>query len=305
MSWLPPQEGARAARDPALVWDPRVLERVRHLHLRARQAVAGLHHGGHRSLRLGHDVEFADYKPYDPGDALRDLDWRVLARTDRLVVRRYRAEQELVATLVLDASADLASTPEKWEQAVALAATLAYYLFLGGEPVGLVIGGGEGVSARWLPARSGRRHLALLFRVLAAVRPAGRAGLGPLFREVGARLGTRTLVAVVSDFMEEPSEWTTALSALVRSRVDLRAFHLYDRRELALDYDAPLRLRSPETGEELPVDPDGARVAFGEVVRDYFHEVGDAVRRRRGRHYTVEAQADMTGALVRFIEGRA
>lgn len=286
-------------------WDPRVLERVRYLHLRARQAVAGLHHGGHRSIRIGHDVEFADYKPYDAGDALRDVDWRVLARSDRLVVRRYRAELELATTIVLDASADLGSTPRKFEHAVTLAATLAYYLHLSGEPVGLVVGAGEGVDLRWLPPRQGRRHLAQIFATLSAVRPAGRAGLGDLFRQVGARLGGRTLVAVIGDFMEEPGTWVDALNALVQNRVDLRAFHVYDPVELGLQYDAPLRLRSPETGEELPVDPGAAREAFGDVVRAYFAEVHDAVGRRRGRHLAVPAGGDLAGVLVRFIEARA
>lgn len=283
-------------------WDPRVLERVRHLHLRARQAVGGLHHGGHRSIRLGHDVEFADYKPYDAGDALRDVDWRVFARTDRLVVRRYRAEHELTSTILFDASADLGSTQAKWDAAVTLAATLAYYLHLSGEPVGLVIGAGEGVDLRVLPPRQGRRHLAQVFTALASLRPAGRAGLDGLFRDVGSRLGTRTLVAVVSDFMEEPAGWADSLSALVRNRVDLRAFHVFDRVEMDLRYDAPVRLRSPETGTKIPTDP-AARDVFADVVRDYFAEVHDAVGRRRGRHLPVAADADLGDVLVRFIEG--
>ena len=286
-------------------WDPQVLERVRHLHLHARQAVSGLHHGGHRSIRIGHDVEFADYKPYDAGDTLRDVDWRVLARSDRLVVRRYRAENELSATLVLDASGDLGSRPRKFEQAIKLVATLAYFLHLDGEPVGLVIGGGEDVTARWHPPRHGRRHLAQLFTALAQVRPGGRAGLDTLFREVGARLPTRSLVAVVSDFMEEPASWSTSLATLVRNRVDLRAFQVYDPEELGLGFGNPLRLQSPETGQEVPIDPETSREAFEEVVRVFFHEVREAVRSRRGRHYAVPDDGPLAPLISRFVDGTA
>ncbi|MDP2308863.1 MAG: DUF58 domain-containing protein [Pseudomonadota bacterium] len=286
-------------------WDPRVLERVRHLHLHARQAVAGLWHGTQRSIHTGHDVEFADYKPYDFGDSLRDVDWRVLARTDRLVVRRYRAETELPVMIVLDASGDLGSTPAKLDMALRTAATMAYLLHLDGEPVGLAIGAGEGVPIRRLPPRRGRRHLAQLFLLLASVRPAGRAGLDSLFREVGAHLGARSLVVVVSDFMEEPSTWIGSLAALTRNRVDLRAFHVWDPAELELRYDAPLKLRSPETNEELPVDPAAARALFGEVVREFFTEVRTAVQARRGRHYDVPVGADLAAVLARFLEGGA
>jgi uncharacterized protein (DUF58 family) len=286
-------------------WDPRVLERVRHLHLHARQAVAGIWHGTQRSVHTGHDVEFADYKPYDAGDSLRDVDWRVLARTDRLVVRRYRAETELPVTILLDASADLGSTPAKLDAALRLAATLAYLLFLDGEPVGLTIGAGDGVALRRLPPRRGTRHRAPLCLLWASVRPAGRAGLDGLFRDVGAQLGARSLVAVVSDFMEEPAGWGGSLAALTRKRVDLRAFHVWDPAELELRYGAPLRLRSPETGGEIPIDPTAARTAFAGVVQEYFDEVRSAVHARRGRWYAVPADADQARVLARFLEGGA
>ncbi len=285
--------------------DARVLERARRLHLRARQAVEGLHHGVHASVRTGHDVAFADYKPYQPGDALRDLDWRVLARADRLVVKRRRAEHELATTIVLDASADLGSTSEKWDHAVGIAAALAWFLHEAGEPVGLVVGAGEGIDVRRLPPRQGSRHLALLFRTLAAVRPAGRAELQHLFREVGRQLGPRTLVAVVSDFMEAPGDWSDALAALVQNRVDLRAVHVTDPDELALAFPAPLRVRSPETGEERTLDPAAARDAFqAEVVR-WRSEVTRALHSRRGLYVDAPVGATLVDVLARVASGRS
>jgi len=292
-----------AGANPVGPWDPEVLERVRALHLHAREAVWGLQHGAHRSLRAGHEVEFLDYKPYDRGDSLRDLDWRVLGRTDRLVVRRYRAEQELAATIVLDASADLGSVPAKFEIAVRLAATLAFVVHLDGGPVGLTILAGEAHPPAPLPPRRGRGHLARLFLALAAVRPAGRAELGPALREVGARARSRSLVAVVSDFMEDPAAWGPELAALVRQRVDLRAFQVYDRDELELAGAEPVRLRSPETDEELPVDPVAARPAFLEVRDRWLAELDRALSTHRGLRTPVAAGSDLAPVLARFLAG--
>ncbi len=285
--------------------DAHVLERARRLHLRARQAVAGVHHGGHVSMRTGHDVAFADYKPYQPGDALRDLDWRVLARTDRLVVKRRRAEHELATTVVLDASADLGSTPRKWDHAVGIAAALAWFLHEAGEPVGLVIGAGEGIEVRRLPPRRGSRHLALVFRTLAAVRPAGRAELQRLFREVGRHLAPRTLVAVVSDFMEPCADWSHDLAALVQNRVDLRAVHVTDPDELALAFPEPLRVRSPETGEERTLDPAAAREAFQVEVVRWRAEVADALRSRRGLCVDAPVGGSLVDVIARVASGRS
>lgn len=288
----------------ATPWDPDVLERVRSLHLHARQVTAGVWLGARRSVGAGHDVEFLDYKPYDAGDSLRDLDWRVLARADRLVVRRYQAETELGTTVLFDASGDLGSTPAKFDTAVRLAATLAYLFFLGGDPVGLSIGAGEGVGARWIPPRAGRAHLARIFVELARVRPAGRAGLDTLFTDVGRRLRPRSLVAVVSDFMEDPAAWSPSLAALVRYRVDLRALHVYDPVELGLEWEQPMRLRSPETGEFLPLDPVAARAGFAAEVQAWRAEVRDAVRARRGQYIEAPAGGDLARVLAEVLAGR-
>ena len=90
-------------------WDPVVLSRVRHLHLRARVLTDALLMGNHRSRRVGQAIEFADYQEYAPGMDTRGLDWKVWARTDRLVVRRYETETELPCTVVLDLSGDLST----------------------------------------------------------------------------------------------------------------------------------------------------------------------------------------------------
>lgn len=293
-------------------WDPEVLARIAHLHLRARQATAGLLHGAHRSGRVSSNVEFADYKEYSPGDPLRDLDWKVAARSDRLVVRRHHAETELRGLLVLDASGDLGTGDtgryklppiegSKFGYALALVATLAWFLERSGEPVGLMVLGGAGARTRYVPPRAGSAHMAEIFGVLSELRPAGRADLASGLRDVGARLGRRALVVLVSDFMEEPERWAPAMSALGQRRADIRAVQLFDRRELELDYDEPIRFTSPEGGESLPVDPVGAREAFHEVVEEYLAEVRAAFARMRGHHLLVGTHEPLDRVIARVL----
>ena len=288
----------------APLWHPSVVARVRSLHLRARQTVAGFGVGLRRSVRLGQAVEFVDYKPYLPGDSLRDLDWRVLGRRDRLVVRRYRAETEMGAMVVLDASADLGSTPAKWDQAVGFTATLAWLMFLENEPVALHIAGGEGASASALPARRGRAHLARIFSALATVRPSGRAGLARVFRAVGAAARPRGMIAVVSDFMEPPEEWTSSLDALVQRRADVRAVQCFDAAETNLDFERPMRLFSPEGGADRTLDPVAMRVAVAAEAARFFAEVRSEVRRRRGVYTLLEARGSLVEGFGSFLAGR-
>lgn len=283
----------------ATVWDAETLARVRHLHLRARTLTDALLIGEHRSRRVGQAVEFADYQEYIPGMDLRGLDWRVWGRSDRLVVKRFETETELPCTVVLDLSGDLATGTEgqravrpdlegsKAGYALVLAATLLYFLHRHGEPVGLEIVAGDGVPHTSLPPRGGRNHLQLLFLLLASVRPGGVAGLREALVRVGSRLRRRSWVALVSDGMEEPASWLPALSAFARRGADLRFFHVHDPREWRLGFAQPALFYSPETGEELAVDPAGAQEAFEEVVDEYVMEVRAGVVRFGGRYLSV------------------
>jgi uncharacterized protein (DUF58 family) len=287
---------------------------VRHLHLRARVLTESLLMGEHRSRRTGQAVEFADYQEYLPGMDLRHLDWRVWARSDRLVVKRFETETELACTVVVDLSGDLSTgdtaahgypdlDKSKAGFAITLAATLLYFLHRHGEPVGLEIVAGQDVRFRSLPPRSSRNHVQQLFLALASAKAGGRADLLPALTRAGSRSRRRSWVAVVSDGMEEPSHWLPAMSAFAKRGADLTFFHLFDRREWTLDYSQPSVFFSPEGGEDLPVDPVGAQAAFAEVVREYVHEVRGGVVKWGGRYVATATDAPMEKALRVAILG--
>jgi uncharacterized protein (DUF58 family) len=297
------------------VWDPAVLARVRHLHLRARTLTDALMMGEHRSRRVGQAVEFADYQEYVPGMDLRGLDWRVWGRTDRYVVKRFETETELPCSVVLDLSADLGTgqgasgtaLPDldgsKAGYAITLAATLLYFLHRHGEPVGLELVAGTGMQHRSLPPRGGRNHLQMCFMSLAGCRPMGRAELLPALSHVGRRVRRRSFVAVLTDGMEEPSGWLPALGAFARRGADLRVFHLYDPGEWTLAFERPALFYSPEGGGELPVDPQGAREAFAEVAAEFEREVRGGVVRWGGRYIPVSTKRSMDVVLRQAISG--
>jgi uncharacterized protein (DUF58 family) len=270
--------------------------------------------GNHRSRRVGQAIEFADYQEYAPGMDTRGLDWKVWARTDRLVVRRYETETELPCTVVLDLSGDL-STGEsgasrlpdldksKAGYAISLAATLLYWFHRQGEPVGLHIVSGDGVTYRDLPARGGRNHLRQLFMVLAAARPAGRADLERALVEVGSRVRRRSWVGVITDGMEEPEQWLPSLGAFVRRGTDLRFVHMYDPDEMRMAFPRSALFFSPEGGEALAVDPVGAQEAFAEVVRAYLDEVRGGVIRFGGQYIQAATDKPMEELFHAIISG--
>src|SRR3954469_10387448 len=91
-----------------LTFDPSSLARYGHLSLVARNLVEGFLTGAHKSPYKGSSVEFAEHRQYYPGDEIRHIDWRAVAKTDRYYVKEYEEETNLRATLVVDASGSMA-----------------------------------------------------------------------------------------------------------------------------------------------------------------------------------------------------
>ena len=296
------------------LWDAEVLARAQRLRLIARQAVSGLDYGAHLSRRFGDSVEFIDYKPYVAGDDVRAIDWRVYARTDRLVLRRHAAERQLPVTLVLDASADAGTgattasglpdfQDSKLGFGVCLAATVAFYLFQCGEPVGLRIIAGGPLPWDRLPPRRGQAHLHRILAVLAALRPEGSADLPDGLRSLAKTSRKRSTTLLISDLMEPVDGFEAAMRAFGCRIGDLRVAHLYDPKELDLQIGPAAQLYSPEGGAPIALDPAAARAVFREIVDDYLAEVRTMVRKARGRYVPAPMDAALGSVMWSVLAG--
>lgn len=290
-------------------WDAALLARIAHLHLRARNVVDGWRQGEHRSRRTTSAIEFVDHQEYAPGDPIKYVDWKVAARTDRLVIRRHSAETEVPVTLLLDVSGDLGTEghgdadESKLGTALIIAATLAVFLQRHGDPVGLELIGGEDVTHRSIPV--GGRTLPAIMRSLAEVSAGGQANLAEAFDRLGERLPRRSVLILISDLMEEPLEWGPKVAALVRRGIDLRVLHLHDPDEWTLQLQDPSRLYSPEGGDAVPIDPVAAREAMETVVASYLAEVRGYLGRQRGQHHLVAYNESLDGVIRTVLRGRS
>src|SRR5580765_393915 len=126
--------------DSSLI-SPKAVMSIRNLELRARVVVEGFWNGLHRSPYHGFSVEFTEYRQYTPGDDPRYLDWRVFARSDRYFIKKFEDETNLRCHLLADKSRSMAFGSlnySKANYAATLAATIAYFLYLQGDAVGLL-----------------------------------------------------------------------------------------------------------------------------------------------------------------------
>jgi uncharacterized protein (DUF58 family) len=161
--------------------DPEVLQKLGDLELIAREVVEGLRVGSHRSPLRGFSTEFAHHRQYAPGDAIRDIDWRVYGRTDRYYTKLYEAETNYDCYLLVDASASMrygSGKVNKLEYAKFLAASLAYLVLKQRDSVGLSVFDSE-VRA-YLPPRSAKGIILQIDRLLRDIEPTPKTSIAPL-----------------------------------------------------------------------------------------------------------------------------
>lgn len=275
----------------------RKLGRTRLNPLRAR-AAAGI--GERRSRLLGSGLEFADHRPYQPGDDTRHLDPHLFARLGRPYTRQYVAGQQPSVTILVDVSASMAcGTPPKLDAARALAAALAYAGLAGGDRV--LAGAFAGGRVLWHPRLEGTRRIAELLAWLDALRAGGRTELGRETRALLSRIPHADGLAIlISDWYAEDAP--EALAMLAAAAQEVVAVHVLSPEELEPERlgDGEVLLLDAETPDEVVTHLDaGARERYRRALEAWRGEVRSAVLSRGGRYLPVRSDDDLERVLAR------
>ncbi len=268
-----------AQQDAALRYlDPVVVSRLSNMELRARLIVEGFITGLHKSPYHGFSVEFAEHRPYNPGDELRRVDWKVYAKTDRHYVKQYEEETNLRHYVVLDTSPSMryrhAAALSKLEYGAYLAAALHFLMVKQRDATGL-IAFDEKVHTLLRPKSTTRFLRQILVRLehLTDQPEAGRrTSAAAVLHEVAERIARRSLVVLITDLFENIGAHDDLLRALRHLRHrghEVLVFHVLEgETERRFRFpDVPMVFRDMETGEELSLQPAQLRDHYEEAVR--------------------------------------
>ena len=256
-----------ARREARRFLDPQVLARLKRLDLVAKHAVEGFMAGLHRSPYHGFSTEFSEHRQYIPGDPVKFLDWRVLARSDRLYLKRFEDETNLSAHILLDRSGTMAygEPVSKWDYARMVAASLAQLLFSQRDAVGA--GLFDTKMSAGVPARSVPGHLDALLATFARVEAAGETDPAQALHRYADSIGRRGLVIIVSDMLLPRSEgtdgsvteymtrtWTNVLKHFRHQGHDVMMLHVLHPDEVDFSFSGPVRFEDLEAEGGLLVD---------------------------------------------------
>ena len=285
---------------------PDLLKRITRLEFRTRWLVDSALVGAYRAAFRGRGAHFDGVRPYEPGDDIRSMDWKVSARTGEPHIKQFVEERELAVLLVIDDSGSmrLGNPTTKRDRVAEFAAAAALVAMRGGDRVGAIVAHDGGIAL--VPPRRGRNHVLRVIRAM-VTQDADLRGTdltGALQMAVQG-LKQRGIVFVLSDFLEAPETYSRAL-ALVARRHDTVAVVSNDILERAWPAAGLVALHDAETGAQRVIDAGDARwrKAFAAQA---------AARDMARRQTIVRAGAELLilpddesplAALARFMRGR-
>jgi len=249
---------------------PDVVAAIDDLELAARLVVEGMRAGEHRSPFHGFSLEFSQYREYRPGDDLKYLDWKALARTDRLYTRQFRETTNMAVVFVLDASASMGfpdADVSKLAYASIITAAMAYLVITGGDAAGLMAMSDEGLI--YLPARGGRAHLQLLLRRLANIEPRGRWRPQHAIKRAAELLRRRGMLVALSDFYDQEDATLVELKRAGARGHEVAMLQILSRHEIDLPYKGSLEFTDVEDGARCLTDATASREAYKERVEAF------------------------------------
>jgi len=239
----------------------RTLALVRDLELAARTVTQGMLVGRHPSRRIGAGLEFSQFRSYQPGDDLRRVDWKLLARSDRLFVREAESETSVTVRLLLDATGSMAHEEAgiaKFDYARYLAAAIALLADRQGDALGLYLVQDDTVDV--IRPRRDARQLSRALHALEQATPSGRWPAWPTLERALAPDGGGGITLLIGDLHQQAAELDEALRHLSAARHELAVFQVLGAMEHRTGYDGPVTLEDLETGRQVDLDAESARV---------------------------------------------
>jgi uncharacterized protein (DUF58 family) len=259
--------------------DPVVVSKLKNIEVKARMIVEGFITGFHKSPFHGFSVEFAEHRPYNVGESLRNVDWKVYGKTDKLFTKRYEEETNLRCRVVLDISSSMMYPKQgisKLEYGAYLAAALQYLMVLQRDAAGLTLFD-EKVQFTAQP-RSKRSWLVpALARLEQEVNRKDdaprKSAQAKVLHQLAREFNRRSFVVIITDLfnqLEAQEELFSALQHLRHAKHEVILFHLLDRKtEDRFEFpNRPLVLEDLETGEKIQVNPQQIRESYQKLMHD-------------------------------------
>jgi uncharacterized protein (DUF58 family) len=290
--------------------EPSTLARIANLDLLSRTVVEGFISGLHHSPFFGRSLDFAEHRQYMPGDDIRLIDWKLFARSDRFYVKEFEADTNTNCTILLDVSRSMSfgagkdaagrDSISKLDYGRYLSACLAYFAHKQRDRVGFATFDRQ--VLQYVPPAA--KHLEEVLRAIDRIEPGGEGQLRPSLQKVAGRLRRRSIVALISDFYEEPDAAFDAVSLLRGRGNDVIAFHVLDAAELRFPFENATEFEDLESSDRIAIAPDVVREEYRKLIENHVATLRRRFSEARVDYHLFDTSVPLDFALYKYLSTR-
>ncbi len=286
--------------------NPTTISKINNLELRARLVVEGFLIGLHKSPYHGFSIEFSEHRPYMIGDDLKNIDWRVFAKTEKYFIKQYEEETNLKAYIILDSSRSMSFTSQsgmnKLDYSKTLAASLAYLLVKQRDAAGL-INYSNRVEHILIP-KATKNYLTEIIKVLSSIQPADATNTAFALTELAEKIKRRSLVIIISDFFDELDKTIKALKNFSYLKNEVIVFQILDPMELNFGFQNDSVFVDLETNEKISTQPYQLRKAYQDAMKEFTDKIKYECLKANFDYNLIQTTESFDKALFKFIQKR-
>ncbi len=291
--------------------DPRTLAKVSSLELRARLIVEGLMTGAHRSPYQGISVEFAQHRQYVAGDDIRHVDWKVLARADKIYLKQYQQETNLQLILVVDASESMGFGSidvggrmwSKYDHATSIAACLAYMAVHQADSVGLSIFD-QNISRYFKPSNSPTQWK-LVANEMQSMQRKSKTSIGKVLDQIAEKVTHRSVVVLLTDCFDDLEEIKRGLRHLRFRKHEVIFMQVLDPQEVDFPFEDVTLFKGMEEMGQLLTEPRALRAGYLEQLKQFTDELKKLCRGMNIDFQRFVTNEPLDVSLSQFLASRA
>jgi len=286
--------------------DPEVLSGLSNMQLIAKFAVEGFIVGLHQSPYHGFSVEFAEHRPYMPGDEIKNIDWKLFGKTDRFYVKQYEEETNLKSYIILDKSGSMNYSSDKitkFEYGSYLAASLSFLMLKQQDATSLTLA--DEKIQTYLPPVAKKSHLDLILKILQTTQCGGETAISGLLHEIAEKINKIGLIILISDLYDEPEEILSALKHFRYLGHEVIVFQILDKNEIEFNFDRQTKFLDMENNHSLITESRHIRDSYRKSLQKFLEKIKTQCLNNNIDYKLLMTDTPLNIGLMEYLNKRA
>jgi uncharacterized protein (DUF58 family) len=286
--------------------DPATVSKLKSLELKARMVVEGFMVGLHKSPYHGFSVEFSEHRSYMQGDPIKNIDWKVYAKSEKFFIKQYEEETNLISYVNIDVSKSMDFMHHgeitKLEYANTLAASLIYLMLNQQDSVGLSLYSDR--IETLLPPKSSRVYLKTILKAIESQKASNKSNTADCLNSVAEKIKKRGLVIIISDFFDDKDKVLRTIKKFHYKKNEVIVFQILDPVELNFAFEKDAVFIDKETNEEMTSQPYQIQKAYQDSMKDFLNSIKTECLKSGIEYNLLDTKTPFDKALLSYFKKR-